>query len=109
MSFFSNLLPVNSPQIKTFNLPPKVVQSGNAWVFASLPLHGAFIKQVVISNKSSDPISYSFYYKGEGTPLGGNTDITLLGWFDYIKITSEETLDVIIHLELVKEVNARET
>lgn len=107
MSFFSNLLPVNSPTLRTFNLPPKVVQTGMAWVFASLPTYGAFIKQAVVSNKSSNEIQYTFYYKGEPTPLDGKTDITLPGWYDYLKITSDETLDIIVHLELVKEVIAR--
>ena len=109
MSFFSSLLPVNSPSLRTFNLPPMIVQTGNAWVFASLPLYRAYIKQAVISNKSSTEIQYSFYYKGASTPLDGNSDLTLPGWYDYLRITSEDTLDVIIHLELVKEEIARGT
>ena len=109
MSFFSNLLPVNSPQIKTFNLPPMIVQQGNEFIFASLPLYQSYIKQAVISNKSSTELKYAFYYKGDGTPLDGKSDLTLPGWFDYLQLTSEDPLDVILHFELVRQVNARES
>ena len=107
MSLFSSLLPVNTPTIKTFNLPPKIVTEGTSWTFASLPTYGAFIKSAVLSNQSSNPLNYNIYYHTPGAPLLAKTDITLNGWFDRLYVSSDETLNFIVHLELVKEIDAR--
>ena len=107
MSLFSSLLPVNTPTLKTFNLPPKIITSGTSWTFASLPTYGAFIKSAVLSNQSSNPLNYNIYYHTPGVPLLAKTDITLTGWFDRIFVSADETLNFIVHLELVKEYDAR--
>ena len=107
MSLFSNLEPVNSPALRTFNLPPETITEGTTYVFDSLPTYGAFIKAALLSNQSSNPIEYNIYYHRPGAPLLGKTDITLNGWFNRLYISSEETLNCIIHYELVKEYIAR--
>ena len=103
MSLFSSLLSVHDPTLRSFNLSPKVITSGTSYLFASLPTYGAFIKSVTISNQSSNPIEYNVYYRGDYAPLLAKTDITLDGWFDRLALKSDETLNLILHFELVKE------
>lgn len=108
MSFFSSLFPVNSPNLKTFNLTPKKIQDVTSWTFAPLDTHGAFIKQVTISNKSSEDLMYRTARYETFTALEGNTDITLIGWSDLLGLTAENEINAVLHLELVKEEVARE-
>ena len=107
MSFFSDALKaVTDPTVPSFVIPIRKA-TGKDWRFSSMDEFNAFIKTCVLSNQGENGIEYRFFYRTPFAPLGGGTDITLPGWFNFLQLTSTEDMDVLIHLELVHAVNTR--